>query len=135
MSKKNKLSVAGRPGYSPVLPRVPLTLGGHKFNLVYTFNALARLENEANVNAFKIVDFQNITATNLRAMLWVAMITDQPDITLEEVGDLMEIGDIREIYAALLYAYTRSQPEPKKKEDENPPEAEDEKSDPTPQTP
>lgn len=127
MAKKNKLSVAGRPGFSPVLPKVKLELAGHVFNLQFTFNALAHLEAATGVNSFKVVDFLNIDATRLRAMLWAAILTDQPDVTLEDVGNLLTYSDIQDVYSKLLEAWTGSRPEPKKEdEEENPPVAEDE---------
>jgi hypothetical protein len=124
--KKPVTSVAGKPGFSPVLPKVPLTLGEHDFNLVFNFNALALLEEKTGMNAFRVVDFQNINATTIRAMLWTALITEQPDITMEDVGNLLTFENMSVVYSALLQAWTGSRPEPKKDdEEENPPQAEE----------
>lgn len=123
MTSKKSATVAGKPGLSPVLPRVPLTLNSKEYHLVFSFNALARMEQLTGLNAFGTFDFSNLTATNLRAMLFATLLTENPDITLEETGELIQPGDVGAIYEALLKAWVGSQPE-KKDNKENPPSAE-----------
>lgn len=124
MASKKTASVAGKPGASPVLPRVPLTVNDTTYHLVWSFNAIARAEQLTGVNMFAYMDFGNMSVTNMRAMLFAALLTEHPDFTLEQAGDLMQTTTITVIYEALLQSWLGSHPEKKDKDKANPPSAE-----------
>jgi hypothetical protein len=122
MSKKNKVS--GIPGADPTLPRVPLKLGGNTYYLCFSWNALAKAEELTGMNLLRCFDLSNVNARSLRALIFAAMLKHQPEITLEEVGDLLGIADSQAAFDALLKSWAESMPKPEKPEEgeENPPQ-------------
>jgi|ERR1700748_528571 len=126
MSKK-KSSVFS---YSPLQPRVPIEIQGKTFQLFMGINAFAEFERLTGVNAFEVIDFTALNVTNLRAMLYAALLTDQPHITLEDAGNLLFCTNIVSVTAALMHSWAAARPELSKEDaeaakEENPPVADE----------
>jgi hypothetical protein len=85
MSKK---SVAGTKE-DPTVKYTALTLKGSEYKLCYSFNALAKAEALTGLNMFQGLNLQALNAAQLRAMLYASLLPAQPDITIDEVGDLI----------------------------------------------
>lgn len=96
----------------PTLPQVSIELNGQKYGLCFDFNALAHAESATGLNMLQALDFQGLSATTFRALLFASMLKLQPEITLEQVGNLIQYGTLPELYKAVARAYTESQPEP-----------------------
>ena len=109
MARKSVVSTA----HDPTVSFVKLTLRGKDYLLSYSFNALAEAEALTGMNMFQGLNLQALTAVQLRAMLWTTMLTAQPDITLEEVGDLIASPTHCSLaLAAIAKAWTASMPVP-----------------------
>jgi len=107
-----KTSIAGT-AQDPTIPFVPLTLGGTEYKLCYSFNALAQAEALTGLNMFRGLDLQALNLTQLRAMLWATMLIAQPNITLQDVGDLIPSPTHCNLaLTALATAWTASMPKP-----------------------
>jgi hypothetical protein len=111
MATKKIHSVAGIPGKDPTLPKVPLELNGHTYFLTFDFNAIAVAEEKTGMNLLGSLDLQNLTVRQYRALLYSTMLKETPEITLEEVGNLVTLASIPAITLALIHAWTGSQPE------------------------
>jgi hypothetical protein len=97
----------------PTVPFVPLTLKGIEYKLCYSFNALAKAEALTGLNMFQGLDLKALNITQLRAMLWATLLTAQPDMTLEDVGDLIASPTHCNLaLTALAAAWTASMPKP-----------------------
>lgn len=96
----------------PGVKFVPVTIGGQVYELAYNFNGLAEAEKITGANLLQgmgMVINGGISASELRGVLFAALRKAQPELTLQDAGNLIEvaideggIGDIRE---ALLTAY------------------------------
>lgn len=115
MATKNK--VFGTPA-DPTLPKVPVEINGRKLYLCFDFNGLAKAEELAGINLLTGIDLQKVSATQLRALLFAALLKFQPDITLEQVGAMLTYANVPKFSEALAKAFTVSNPEPA--EDEHP---------------
>lgn len=113
MSSKKSLSVAGKPGQDPALPRVPITLNGKKLHLVYDFNAIARAEELTGLNLFSTFDFSHLSVTKFRAMLFASLLKENPEITIEECGDFITAKTLADITIKMVEAWHGSRPEVK----------------------
>jgi len=118
----SRKSVAGIPGKDPTLPNVPLELNGKVYHLAFSFNAMAKVEELTGLKLLNAIEFNDLSVTQYRALLFSALLTENPDITLEEVGNLINLKTLAPITVALVHAWTGSQPEVVALgKDENPP--------------
>jgi len=100
----------------PTVPFVPFK----DYRLVYSFNALALAEKATGLNMFQGLNLQALNALQLRAMLWASLLKAQPDMTLEDAGDLLTNPvDCNLVLAAIADAWTASMPKPKPESDPN----------------
>jgi len=111
MPPKKMSLVAGVPGSDPTLPKVPLTIKGKTYFLVFDFNAIAKAEELTGLNLLAALDFSNLNIVKYRALLYSALLTGSPKITLEEVGNLITVHNMGEVTLALVEAWTGSKPE------------------------
>lgn len=74
---------------NPTVPSVIVELDGKSFTLVEDFNALAQFEGATGLDALNGKSFEDMNATQFRAYLWSLMLREQPDTTLDEVGQLL----------------------------------------------
>lgn len=120
--KVTPIAVAGVPGRDKTLPDVPLTIGDKTFHLCFDFNALALAEELTGLNLLQSLDLQNLTVVKYRALLYSTLLKENPKITIEEVGQMVNIGTLPAITLALVHAWTGSRPEVivDKDEKENP---------------
>lgn len=107
----SKHSVAGKPGSDPTLPNVSLKLGGHEYHLAFSFNSIALVEKETGINLLK-ASLGEISAVTLRALLWAALLPENPDFTIERVGDLITMRNAAVAHQALVTAWFGSIEEP-----------------------
>ncbi|ADW69013.1 hypothetical protein [Granulicella tundricola] len=111
--------VAKNPALDPTLPKVELKLKGKTYHLCFTFAALATAEAALKkigheINIFHALDFANLGAESLAAILYAALITETPDFNLLEVPTLITMRDIPAIKQALFDAFALSMVEPDK---------------------
>jgi hypothetical protein len=109
-------SVAGQPGLDPTLPNVSLILGGVERHLVFDFNAIVLAEKLTGVNLLKAI-VADVDATNLRALLWTALVRESPKLTLDEVGTWISMRNAGIIRRALVTAWFGSIEEPTEGDD------------------
>ena len=64
-------------------------------SLRFDLNAMAAYEDATGKSAFAIGD--NISATSIRALLWASLIHEDKTLTLEQVGSLIDTGNMTEI--------------------------------------
>lgn len=108
MARRNQTTVAGQLGADPTLPDVSIILGGKKRRLCFDFNAVVLASKATGVNLLRsMVDDWHDPET-LRGLLWAALVRDEPELTLEQVGDLIRPVSVPGIRAALLSAWFES---------------------------
>lgn len=77
--------------------------GGQKMEL--TFNALADLEQITGKTAFEVLesfDSGRLSITDTRALFWACLKQYQPEITLHEAGNLIEMDKIPALFGSAL---------------------------------
>jgi hypothetical protein len=73
--------------------KVPIELGGNAYNLVMTYNAWCDVERVAGMNPFSMDEneaFDLSSPSNVRVMLWAGLRHENPSLTLEQVGDMLD---------------------------------------------
>lgn len=94
---------------------VKITLtDGIERTIKFTLNAMAELEDRYGSvdEAFKQLDNNSIKA--VRCILWAGLIHEDPDLTEQQVGNLIDIQYMQELMASLGEAFDADMPEPEK---------------------
>lgn len=97
-----------------------VTLKGKEYTLKCDLNALYEIEVLTGRNALTENIFKGLRATDMRAMLYVFLKPDNPEITIDQVGHMVEPKDMTEITEILIYTFhdsiPKADPDAKKKE-------------------
>jgi hypothetical protein len=85
-------------------------LNGEEYKLIYTFGSLAEAEKLCGCNLLQgILKWNEMSAVQLRGLLYAALRTLQPKMTLEQVDSLLShVDDVAAAMSALLDAYNVS---------------------------
>lgn len=113
-------TVAGQPGLDPTLPDVSLVIGGRERKLCFDLNAICMADKATGVNLLKAV-VSEVDATNIRGLLYAALLRDDPNLTLEEVGSWITMRNLSNVHNAIVTAWFASVDD--EKQDEAPGEA------------
>jgi hypothetical protein len=121
--------VAHVPEVDPTLPKVELTLAKQTYHLCFTFDALAVAESEfrkrgIKVNLIEALDLSSLGASQMAPLLYAALITHDPEITIDQVSKLVTFRDLAKIFNAIIKAYEASLAEPDKDDKAAPLDAE-----------
>ena len=90
--------------------KITLTDGVER-TIKFTLNAMAELEDRYGSveEAFKQLDNNSIKA--VRCILWAGLIHEDPDLTEQQVGNLIDIQYMQELMASLGDAFDADMPE------------------------
>jgi len=93
--------------------KITLTDGVER-TIKFTLNAMAELEDRYGSveEAFKQLDNNSIKA--VRCILWAGLIHEDPDLTEQQVGNLIDIQYMQELMASLGDAFDADMPEAEK---------------------
>jgi hypothetical protein len=93
--------------------KITLTDGVER-EIRFTLNAMAELEDRYGSvdEAFKQLDNNSIKA--LRCVLWAGLIHEDPSLTEQQVGNLIDIQYMQNLTASLGAAFDANMPEPEK---------------------
>lgn len=94
---------------------VKITLAdGVERTIKFTLNAMAELEDRYGSvdEAFKQLDNNSIKA--VRCILWAGLMHEDPDLTEQQVGNLIDIQYMQELMASLGDAFNADMPAPEK---------------------
>jgi len=93
-----------------------LEIAGKTYRLAYSFNAIAEAEHVAGCNLLEGLDsLQELTALQFRGLLYAALSVAQPEVTIEQAGNLVGLDtESRMVVAsALAEAFRLSMPDKK----------------------
>jgi hypothetical protein len=111
------IKIAGNPEIDPALPKVEIKLGTETFYLCFSFGALALAQKhlrDAGVecNLLHALDLSSMDALKVVPMLYAALITHQPKITLDKVASLVTLKNLGAIFEGITRAYIASLADP-----------------------
>ena len=104
--------------------KITLTDGVER-TIKFTLNAMAELEDRYGSveEAFKQLDNNSIKA--VRCILWAGLIHEDPDLTEQQVGNLIDIQYMQELMASLGDAFDADMPEAEKLPESTEPKLDD----------
>jgi hypothetical protein len=92
--------------------RISITLDKPR-KLLFNLNAMVSFEEATGKSILKGEIDQEMTAVELRALLWGCLLDDDPSLTIEAVGKMIDSNNMNEIAAQLIKAWNVAVPEGK----------------------
>lgn len=81
---------------------IKITLGGTEMKMKYTLLSMVKLEKEG----IRIQELgEQMSLESVLKVLWAGLITFQPELTVDEVGAMVDIADLSEITEKLTEAF------------------------------
>ena len=77
---------------------IEIDLDGKTYQLKFDFNAFAELENILNIKGFGQLQTSLVDCgcTEIRAFLWTGLLHGKPELTISQVGALLDMKNISE---------------------------------------
>ncbi len=96
----------------PTLPDVTLEIGGRDRKLAFDMASILTVEQQTGVNLMAAA-LTEVSATSMRAVLYAALLHDDPDLSIEQVGKWIDFRTTGVIQQAILAAWYGSLPKAK----------------------
>lgn len=109
---------------NPLLPAVPVVMGGLNYTLRFNFESIAEAEEIVDRSLITGLRPQDIRTPKIRlvqAMFFAAAHFDQPSLTFDDAKKLITRETLPEIWPKVLEAWTASNAEPETLETEDAP--------------
>lgn len=105
----------------PTIAFVDTTVDNVTYKLAFSFNAIAEAEAVTNCNLLSgmwkfLTDREGMNAQQLRGLLYASLQLAQPEITLEQAGDMITLDSFFMLQQAVNAAFIMSLPEKKRQE-------------------
>ena len=103
----------------PTKKTIPLELDKER-HLRMDFNTLATIEEKTGKNLLQQASWKSLTATDMRAVVWAMLLWEDPELTLEQVGEYIDLENIDYISQQLGKVMELARSTEKKGDEENP---------------
>ena len=80
------------------VPSIKITLDKER-HLRLDFNAISLVEETLGVKFPEIQD--NVGVRDLRAIMWAGLRHEDPDLTIEQVGSMLHMGNMQEVFQTI----------------------------------
>jgi hypothetical protein len=87
---------------------IEVELGGKVRHIRYTMNALAEIEDNLGVPLSEMESVK-MTIKNVRVILWAGLIHEDKTLTIEEVGDMVDLENMEAVQEKVAEAFTMAQ--------------------------
>lgn len=81
--------------------------------LLFNFNAMVLFEEATGISILNQSVWSNLTAKNIRALVWACLVHEDKMLTLEQVGEMLGLGNLEEITEKLALAWANAMPNKK----------------------
>ena len=109
---------------NPLLPAVPVVVGGIKYVLRFDFEAIAEAEEIVDrplITGLRPQDIRTPKIRLVQSMFFAAAHYDQPSLTFDVAKRLITRETLLDVWPKVLEAWTASNPEPESVEAEDAP--------------
>jgi hypothetical protein len=85
-----------------------------------TLNGMVKFRQETGKDLLKGFDMDDMSADDIRALLWACLVWEDKDLTLEDVGDMIDMRNMPAVIKALTSSVFAAFPDPEETSDPNP---------------
>jgi hypothetical protein len=89
-------------------------------HLRLTLNGMVKFRQTTGKDLLKGFDMDEMSADDIRALLWACLVWEDKDLTLEDVGDMIDMHNMPAVIKALTGSIFASFPDPEETSDPNP---------------
>lgn len=100
-----------------MIESIKIELGGKERILQFDLGVMSDYEDLTGANALMENIFENISAKKLRALIFVVLKVNEPEITIEECGKFVNAGNMADVIEGLSKAFKLGMAEPDKKKE------------------
>jgi hypothetical protein len=113
---------------NPQKGEVSVTIDGKPYTLALTLNAMVEVEDMFGVPFSKVCEeCENDSPKHIRALVWAVLRKHHKELTVEDVGEMVDLGTLKALSSVLGRVVSSSGPDakdlPKKGKSENPTKA------------
>jgi hypothetical protein len=106
---------------NPTIKYATVTIDGEQYKLAYNFRSIRTAEQLTGVNLLQgLSNLTGLNAAQFHGLLYAAMLPAQPEITLEQVDDLIRLDTMATLEIGIADAYMNSMPKAQPEDGENP---------------
>ena len=87
-----------------------ITLGGKEYGLKYNLYSFCKLDEATGKNIFDGDIFDTVRPKDMVALLWAGIINDAPEMTIDDVGKMVELKDVMMLPQLIQQGVVDSQP-------------------------
>ncbi len=73
---------------------IKITLGGKEHTLIFDYNAICAMEQQVGTKFYTEKFFDAMTPAKQRLLLWACLVAEEPELTLYDVGRMMQFSDL-----------------------------------------
>jgi hypothetical protein len=109
----------------PTVETTEIVIGGKTYKMCFDFRSLAKAERELNAAGHKISLLTALPGHNLESIyvMFAASIRRfHPEIAYEDAIDLVDLPTAFSVYSAIVEAWAKAMPEPRREDKRNPTE-------------
>ena len=88
-----------------MIESITIELGGKEREIKFDLGIMSDYEDLTGANALMENIFENISAKKLRALLFVVLKVNDPEITIDECGKFVNAGNMAEVIESLSNAF------------------------------
>ena len=89
-------------------------------HLRLTLNGMVKFRQETGKDLLKGFDMDEMSADDIRALLWACLVWEDKDLTLEDVGDMIDMQNMPAVIKALASSVFNAFPAQEETSDPNP---------------
>jgi len=102
-----------------IVKPVPIELDKSR-SLYMDLNAMVKFEEATGKRIFDQELWVAISARDVRALLWACLLHEDPDLTVEQVGSMIDFSNMNDVIAKLQEAFMLALPNPDEQENTGP---------------
>lgn len=97
---------------NPTAPVVELELGGTTRQMRFDFRAIAAAEKVCGRNLLLARNWNTLNVGDVIAVVWATCQRTDPELTIEQVGEMIHLGNYNDALTAIGRAWVLATPEP-----------------------
>jgi len=91
-------------------PLVQITLDKER-NLLLNLNTMVKFEEITGKNLLQSASFTDLSITDLRVLVWACLLHEDKELTLDQVGEMVDVDNLAEVSNKLAIAWGVASPE------------------------
>ncbi len=89
---------------------IKIKIEGKEYVILFSLNAMILFEEITGINMLNENIMQSLDTKGLRAFLYCSLSDNHPELSIEDVGKMIHLGNAAEISKTLIMAFSKAMP-------------------------